>query len=236
MGIEEELLARVVEKEESIGRLEESLAQSDNELNRLREQVYLLESLLHETRGSVSYKVVRRLVRATSRVAPPGSRRRRLLHLSFRVLRAVPKLRDRRWVAHLVKSRMNGSRDKLGQLFNSSRNVMQRLIEPRRLRGLSLSTPLHFPVFDQMDVSIIIPVFNHWQDTLACLESIAQLTAGSSYEVIVVDDASSDETPQVLTQIAGLLTLRNEQNLGFVGSCNRGGRTAQWSFPRLPEQ
>ena len=79
MGIEEELLARVVEKEESICLLEESLAQSDNELNRLREQVYLLESLLHETRSSATFKVVRRLARATSRVAPPGSRRRRLL-------------------------------------------------------------------------------------------------------------------------------------------------------------
>ncbi len=178
MGIEEELLARVVEKEESIGWLEESLAQSDNELNRLREQVHVLESMLHETRGSATFKVVRRLARAASRVAPPGSRRRRLLHLSFRVLRAVPKLRDRQWVAHLVKSRMKGSRDKLGQLFNSSRIVMQRLIEPRRLRGLSLSNPPHFPILDQMDVSIIIPVFNHWQDTLACLESIAQSHRG----------------------------------------------------------
>ena len=139
-------------------------------------------------------------------------------------------MRDRRWVAHLVKSRLNGSRDKLGQLFNSSRIVMQRLIGPRRLRALSLSNPPHFPVFDQMVVSIIISVFNQWQDTLACLESIAHLTAGPSYEVIVVDDGSSDETPQMLTQIEGLLTLRNEQNLGFVGSCNRGAATARGAF------
>ncbi len=81
-----------------------------------------------------------------------------------------------------------------------------------------------------MDVSIIIPVFNHWQDTLACLESIAHLTAGSSYEVIVVDDGSSDETAQMLEQIAGLVTLRNEQNLGFVGSCNRGAESARGAF------
>ena len=81
-----------------------------------------------------------------------------------------------------------------------------------------------------MDVSIIIPVFNHWQDTLACLESIAHLTSEPSYEVIVVDDGSSDATPQILEQIEGVVILRNEQNLGFIGSCNRGATAARGAF------
>ena len=39
--------------------------------------------------------------------------------------------------------------------------------------------PTAFPVRDHVEVSIIIPVFNHCQDTLSCLESIARLTTGT---------------------------------------------------------
>ncbi len=34
----------------------------------------------------------------------------------------------------------------------------------------------------------------------------------------------------MLEQIAGLVTLRNEQNLGFIGSCNRGAASARGTF------
>ena len=47
------------------------------------------------------------------------------------------------------------------------------------------------------------------------------------FEVIVVDDQSSDETAEQLAGIKGLTHLRNEKNLGFVGSCNRGADSAR---------
>jgi GT2 family glycosyltransferase len=52
----------------------------------------------------------------------------------------------------------------------------------------------------------------------------------ASFEVIVVDDQSSDESAQHLAAIDGLVHLRNEQNLGFVGSCNRGAEQARGRF------
>jgi GT2 family glycosyltransferase/glycosyltransferase involved in cell wall biosynthesis len=48
--------------------------------------------------------------------------------------------------------------------------------------------------------------------------------------VIVVDDASSDATPQRLADIAGLRSLRNAQNLGFIGSCNAGAAAARGEY------
>ena len=93
-----------------------------------------------------------------------------------------------------------------------------------------LSVPSVSPPLTQVDVSIIIPVFNHWRESLACLASIARVTSGPAYEVIVVDDASSDETPALLERILGVVALRNEQNLGFIGSCNRGAAAARGAF------
>jgi len=96
--------------------------------------------------------------------------------------------------------------------------------------GADQATPGPFEVFDQPDVSIVIPVFNKWAYTAACLSSLLEVKCKYSFEVIVVDDQSSDETADQLGQMKGLVYLRNDQNLGFVGSCNRGANIARGEF------
>ncbi len=90
--------------------------------------------------------------------------------------------------------------------------------------------PDAFPKPRQPDVSIVIPVYNQWIYTAACLRSLLDSAEKYSFEVIVVDDQSSDETELRLTQIEGLTYLRNEKNLGFVGSCNRGAQAARGEY------
>jgi GT2 family glycosyltransferase len=46
-----------------------------------------------------------------------------------------------------------------------------------------------------VESSIIIPAYNQWKLTRACLEALAGTLVGKAVEVIVVDNASSDETP-----------------------------------------
>lgn len=71
-------------------------------------------------------------------------------------------------------------------------------------------------------VSIIIPVFNNLKLTLECLASIARFTDSTvSYEVLIADDASSDDSATVIPTIANVRYLRNDTNLGFLRNCNR---------------
>lgn len=86
------------------------------------------------------------------------------------------------------------------------------------------------PAWPQPQVSIVIPVYNKIAYTLACLQSLAQHAASASFEVIVVDDCSSDDTPERLAEVENLRVIRNAQNLGFVGSCNAGAAAAQGEF------
>ncbi len=84
-------------------------------------------------------------------------------------------------------------------------------------------------------VSIIIPVYGELHYTKACLEQLqATLPDDLTYEVIVVDDASTDKTPDYLAtlseQWAQLNVLTNEGNLGFIGSCNRAATAAQYDY------
>ena len=79
--------------------------------------------------------------------------------------------------------------------------------------------------------SVIIPVFNQCEVTVRCLQSIVDTwPLHLELQVIVVDDASSDQTPTVLTALAGLDYVRNANNLGFVRSCNRGAALARGKY------
>jgi O-antigen biosynthesis protein len=79
-------------------------------------------------------------------------------------------------------------------------------------------------------VSVIIPVHGELAYTLACLRSITQRAAATAFEVIVVDDASPDDSAQTLAGIAGLRLIVNPRNLGFIGSCNAGAEAARGEF------
>jgi GT2 family glycosyltransferase len=79
-------------------------------------------------------------------------------------------------------------------------------------------------------VSIVIPVHNQLEFTYRCLMSIAAHPSRASVEVVVCDDASHDNTPGVLREVAGIRYVRNEANLGFVRSCNRAAGEARGAY------
>lgn len=90
--------------------------------------------------------------------------------------------------------------------------------------------PFGLPSSPQPRVSIVIPVHGKLAYTLACLRSIAAAPPSDPFEVIVIDDASPDETADTLARVDGLRLLSNAENLGFVGSCNRGAAEATGEF------
>ena len=77
------------------------------------------------------------------------------------------------------------------------------------------------------EASIIIPLFNRVDLTVACLRALAANTGEVDHEIVLVDNASSDETPELLAGLGGdVKVVRNEENLGFATACNQGARTA----------
>ena len=98
------------------------------------------------------------------------------------------------------------------------------------LRPDSVVDPVALSTADDPEVSIIIPVYNQLAYTAACLASIAAIPTRAGYEVLVVDDASSDDTPGWLAQCRGIRVLRNRRNKGFIGTCNRGAKQARGRY------
>jgi GT2 family glycosyltransferase len=77
-------------------------------------------------------------------------------------------------------------------------------------------------------VSIIIPVFNQLDFTIQCLEALASNTCYEPYEVIIIDNASTDGTAEFLQQsLSGnVKVITNKENLGFSKANNQGARSA----------
>lgn len=82
----------------------------------------------------------------------------------------------------------------------------------------------------QPKVSIIIPVYNHFDHTYNCLKSIAALQENTSFEVIVVDDCSTDDTPDLIKNVTGITYHRQLENGGFIESCNTGAKMAAGEY------
>ena len=69
-------------------------------------------------------------------------------------------------------------------------------------------------------VSLIIPTFSRPHLLPRCVDSA--LKAGSSVEVVVVDDASSDETASVCQTLRDIKYVRLDSNRGVAGARNEG--------------
>jgi GT2 family glycosyltransferase len=71
-------------------------------------------------------------------------------------------------------------------------------------------------------VTIVILCWNRWALTERCLGTLRRNTDLSEATVLVVDNGSTDETPERLKDYDWLRTIRNPKNLGFVRGNNVG--------------
>ncbi|WP_164488851.1 glycosyltransferase [Sphingobium sp. LF-16] len=93
--------------------------------------------------------------------------------------------------------------------------------------------PLQFPVVTNPDVSIIIPAHNKVEVTYLALCSLLVAHNHASFEVIVVDDGSTDETATLEEFVSGITVVHNAEALRFIGACNAGAELARGRFIAL---
>ncbi|MGH7562922.1 MAG: glycosyltransferase family 2 protein, partial [Gemmatimonadota bacterium] len=82
--------------------------------------------------------------------------------------------------------------------------------------------------------SIVVPTLDNLIFTRLCIESVLAHTERRSYELIVVDNGSTDGTREYLEEIAtgrsSVRLLLNEENVGFPRACNQGLEAAVGAF------
>lgn len=82
------------------------------------------------------------------------------------------------------------------------------------------------PRVEVCGIDVIIPVYRGLRDTAACIYSVLTAKGRASFRLIIVNDRSPEpDLTRLLNALARrelLVCLENDENLGFVGSVNRG--------------
>jgi O-antigen biosynthesis protein len=126
--------------------------------------------------------------------------------------------------------RVNNKLNKLGRLKPALKRIYSLSPKPSPRSPKQLVSQFNFKQHKTVDVSIVIPVYNKFELTFQCLESLHRNVSSSvRYEVIVVDNDSSDHTHH-LASLTGLNYIRNDDNRGFVEGCNIGAEKARGTY------
>jgi len=78
-----------------------------------------------------------------------------------------------------------------------------------------------------LPVSIIVPVLTGVEQIRRCVESIVENTPDDLYELVIIDNTTSDSTKDFLSMLTGdVKVVSNETNGGFATSCHQGSEVA----------
>jgi GT2 family glycosyltransferase/tetratricopeptide (TPR) repeat protein/glycosyltransferase involved in cell wall biosynthesis len=76
------------------------------------------------------------------------------------------------------------------------------------------------------DLSVVIVLFNQAGLSRRMLQALAD-QRGASFETVIVDNASSDRTGELLARLGGARIVRNADNVGFLRAANQGAALAR---------
>ncbi|CCG41159.1 glycosyltransferase [Magnetospirillum molischianum] len=142
-------------------------------------------------------------------------------------LRAAPLLNARRVTAQLEAAWLQ-ARDGLTAITAAPDHKSRCQALARRALAVWLKRDgvLRLPAPDRPDLSVVIVLYNQAGLSLRALVALADQQQ-ENIETIIVDNASTDETPAMLARVSGAIVLRNDDNVGFLLAANQGAARAR---------
>jgi O-antigen biosynthesis protein len=121
-----------------------------------------------------------------------------------------------------ARRRLDGPRIAAARISAGAPAVDPSGILPPRLSPMEVSPPRAHP-----GVSIVVTAFNRATATYQCLQALIECTEAGSYELIVVDDGSHDDTARLLDHVRGIRIIASGVHRGAADARNRGAETAR---------
>jgi GT2 family glycosyltransferase len=208
----------------------------------IKDQVSHINTLLEQERklnnilNSDGWKALSKYYKYRDLLFPNNSKRRLVAKMTFKALKNPRQVLKRINKDNIRKLKYYLKTEDPSLLESRIENYLDRHSNIENNRDLQVyheqdtTKKLVFPVFEIPKVSIIIPVYNQWNFTYGCLKSILENTSDVSYEVIVADDMSTDETVRIQEFVENIRVIRDGTNRGFLLNCNNAAQYADGKY------
>jgi GT2 family glycosyltransferase len=229
--------------EGEVTEIRNAIVQRGDKIREIEMENWRINSELDSIKASVTWRTVMKWQSFIERSIPQGTRRRRYYDLSLIGLRTIT---NEGWSSFWWKYKQHRSSKKHTELIAKSteEKILETAQDKTELSEKSLDTfmrykllhflsqpgvSLSFPKFEEPIVSIITLTFNKAEFTYQYLESILAHT-DISYELILVDNGSQDETNSLFDRLENVTVIKNKENLGFIKGCNQGASKARGKY------
>ncbi|MBM7609065.1 GT2 family glycosyltransferase/ubiquinone/menaquinone biosynthesis C-methylase UbiE/predicted nuclease with TOPRIM domain [Lysinibacillus composti] len=231
--INDQLAGSQQEKQDLIEKVQK-LETKENQLHHENEQLKEKERTLNNIYDSDGWKLLLKYYGVRDKIVPSDGKVRLLAKLFKKiVIDGNFRLLNKENVKKFIYYAKNQN---LSMLENRVDNYIERNTSDTSEFKLSLIDieqsyeKITFEKFATPDVSIIIPVYNQWHYTYSCLKSILANTQNVSYEIIIADDMSSDETVNISEYVENIKVVRDGENRGFLLNCNNAAQYADGQY------
>ncbi|MUG89181.1 glycosyltransferase [Paenibacillus timonensis] len=217
-------------------------SQIENLQTELRNKTGHIELLLTKERelnniyGSTGWKLLLLFYKIRDFIIPAKSKRRILAKLVLSTFRHPRLMLSKLSKDNLKKLNYYFSTDDKGRLEDRLDAFVERHQDesgqktPLKIFGRGEFSKLTFEQYEEPVVSIIIPVYNQWDYTYACLASILENTRDIPFEIIIADDMSTDETVNIDGYVENIVVVRDGVNRGFLLNCNNAAKVARGKY------
>jgi len=228
-----------------VSELQQKLNSANEELQRKESQLAEARLAVEKINSSVAFTSVAKTLRWLDRNFPTNTRRGELL----RLLRASAGILQKGGVSGLSRAAREKIRahglssvaklTPLSELQYGDAKAIDRNDKPINLvdaakieveSAKSMQTII-FPPSKSPKVSIIVLNYNKGEYTFNCLSSVQRNTKPGSYEIILVDNGSTEEkSKQILKRLKNAKVLTPSENLGFIKGNNYASKFARGEY------
>ena len=244
---ENQLLHTVSVKDEEYAALKYVLACRDAECAQLRGKENQLKADLEATRNCRTWRLARVFAGFVRFFVPVGSKRALFLRLlwtflkhPFKFLKSLSGRKMKKFFRLLRRGNVEGIKllihsNITGEPAPSTIDVVVPEVvavetEPEREKTIEDYPVIQVPQWDDPQVSIVIPVYNQFEFTYHCVESIIKNSGDITYEILIANDCSTDLTTHIDEILPGVKCITNERNLRFLLNCNNAAKHAKGQY------
>ncbi|MFJ8457681.1 glycosyltransferase [Lysinibacillus xylanilyticus] len=230
----QEMYTELLQENKIIKETKEVLRQEIGNLKMENESLKEKERLLNNIFDSDGWKLLLKYYRVRDKILSPDGKLRFFLKIFKKIIvdRNFKMLNKENFKKFFYYYKNQN----LSMLENRVDNYIERHTSNSQSFQISIEQPTQnyekiiFEKFEKPKVSIIIPVYNQWNYTYACMKSIYLQTQNIPYEVIIADDMSNDETVNIEEYVENVKTIRDGENRGFLLNCNNAAKYADGDY------